>query len=109
MGHKIKGRVISIGDTRQVTERFRVREVVLELQSDPEKHSNEVPFELTQDRCETFDQGRVGDIVELEFSLNGRSWNQRDGDLRRAVNLTVWHVEVIEPALPAMSDEEAPI
>lgn len=54
---------------------FRKRLVVLE--QDKQKFTNYVPVEFTHDNCDSVDDLKVGDDVEIAYRLNGRKW-QRD-------------------------------
>jgi hypothetical protein len=73
---KFRGVVHVIEPTRSFGQRgFRKRVVVVEQQQ--ERFSNFVPFEFVRDACDAVDQLKVGDEVEIEYSLSGRRW-QRD-------------------------------
>ena len=67
--YSAKGTVAHIGETQQVSERFRKRVVVLEIADG--RYPQMVPFEITGDRCDEV-QFAVGDTVEFEFNLRGR-------------------------------------
>lgn len=53
---------------------FRKRLVVLE--QDNGRFTNYVPVEFTQDRCDTVNDLKVGDDVEITYRLNGRKWQK---------------------------------
>jgi hypothetical protein len=91
MGFQTSGKIHSISDTQQVTERFRKREFVLELADNP-KYPQYVQFQLTGDRCENLDGFNVGDEIQLEFSLRGREWKSPKGDIRYFNSLDVWEI-----------------
>ena len=79
-------------DTQQKTERFRLREFVIELADNP-RYPQYVQFQLTGDRCENLDGFNVGDEVRVEFSLRGREWTSPKGDVRYFNSLDVWTIE----------------
>ena len=118
MGFHATGRIHAVFDARQVTERFRKREFVVEL-SDA-RYPQLVLFQLTGDRCEHLDAFSVGDEVRVEFSLRGREWRSPRGELKYFNSLDVWTVERAgseaapdEPPLdtrepPPPSDDEIP-
>lgn len=56
---------------------FRKRLVVLE--QDKQKFTNYVPVEFTNDNCDTVDDLKVGDEIEVSYRLNGRKW-QKDAN-----------------------------
>ena len=92
MGFETSGRLHAVGDTKQVTERFRKREFVVELADNP-RFPQFVQFELTGDRCEHLDGFEVGEQVRVEFSLRGREWKSPKGETRYFNSLDVWTVE----------------
>ena len=92
MGYHVTGRLHAIFDAQQKTERFRVREFVLELSENP-RYPQYVQFQLTGDRCESIDGYSVGDEVTVEFSLRGREWQSPRGETRYFNSLDVWTIE----------------
>jgi hypothetical protein len=54
---------------------FRKRTVVLE--KDNGRFTNYIPVEFLRDSCDTVDEMKVGDEVEISYQLSGRKW-QRD-------------------------------
>lgn len=53
---------------------FRKRLVVLE--QDNGRFTNFIPFEFTNDGCDTVDQLHVGDEAEITYRLSGRKWQK---------------------------------
>jgi len=92
MGIEATGKLHTIFDTKQVSERFTKREFVVELTDNP-KYPQVVLFQLTGDRCAQLDGLRVGDAVRLDFSLRGREWRSPQGEVRYFNSLDVWKVE----------------
>jgi hypothetical protein len=86
------GRIHTLFDTQQVTERFRKREFVVELSDNP-RYPQFVLFQLTGDRCEGLEGYAVGDEVRVEFSLRGREWKSPKGEMKYFNSLDVWTVE----------------
>jgi len=89
MGFETSGRLHSVSETKQVTERFRKREFVVELADNP-RFPQFVQFELTGDRCDHLDGFSVGDDVRVEFSLRGREWKSPRGETKYFNSLDVW-------------------
>jgi hypothetical protein len=89
MGFETNGRLHVVSDTKQVTERFRKREFVVELADNP-RFPQFVQFELTGDRCDQLDEYKVGDEVRVEFSLRGREWKSPKGETKYFNSLDVW-------------------
>jgi single-stranded DNA-binding protein len=92
MGIEATGKLHTIYDTKQVSERFSKREFVLELTDNP-KYPQVVLFQLTGDRCAQLDGLQVGDMVRIDFSLRGREWRSPQGEVKYFNSLDVWKVE----------------
>ncbi len=92
MGFKIRGNIHAIFDARQITERFRKREFVLELAQNP-NYPQYVIFQLTGDRCDKLDSFDVGEEVQVEFSLRGREWTSPQDEVKYFNSLDVWALE----------------
>jgi single-stranded DNA-binding protein len=92
MGMEATGKLHTIFETKQVSERFTKREFVLELADNP-KYPQMVLFQLTGDRCQQLDDFRVGDQVRIDFSLRGREWRSPNGETKYFNSLDVWKVE----------------
>jgi len=92
MGIEATGKLHTIFETKQVSERFSKREFVLELADNP-KYPQTVLFQLTGDRCAQLDEMRVGDQVRVEFSLRGREWRSPSGEVKYFNSLDVWKIE----------------
>jgi len=93
MGIEAIGKLHTIFQTKQVSERFSKREFVLELAD--QKFPQTVLFQLTGDRCGQLDSLQVGDQVRVEFSLRGREWRSPQGELKYFNSLDVWKVEPV--------------
>lgn len=92
MGIEVTGKIHTIMEAKQVTERFRKREFVLELADNP-KYPQFVLFQLTGDRCESLEDFNVGDEVRVDFSLRGREWKSPTGDVKYFNSLDVWTID----------------
>jgi len=92
MGIEATGKLHTIFETKQVSERFTKREFVIEMADNP-KYPQVVLFQLTGDRCAQLDGLEVGDEVRIEFSLRGREWKSPTGDVKYFNSLDVWKIE----------------
>ena len=92
MGIEAIGKLHTIYETKQVSERFSKREFVVELADNP-KYPQTVLFQLTGDRCSQLDGMNVGDQVRIEFSLRGREWRSPSGEVKYFNSLDVWKLE----------------
>lgn len=91
MGIETTGKLHTIYETKQVSERFSKREFVLEIIDNP-KYPQTVLFQLTGDRCTQLDGMNVGDQITIEFSLRGREWRSPQGEVKYFNSLDVWKV-----------------
>lgn len=107
MGMQISGKLHTIFDLKQVTERFSKREFVLETTDNP-KYPQTVLFQLTGDRCQQLDRLTVGDPVKVDFSVRGREWKSPSGEVKYFNSLDVWTVEPLR-AGRGRDDEPPPI
>lgn len=92
MALEATGKLHTIFETKQVSERFTKREFVVELADNP-KYPQVVQFQLTGDRCAQLDGLKVGDSVRIEFSLRGREWRNGQGEVKYFNSLDVWRIE----------------
>ena len=92
MGIEATGKLHTIFETKQVSERFSKREFVVEMTDNP-KYPQVVLFQLTGDRCAQLDGFSVGDEVRLDFSLRGREWRSPSGEVKYFNSLDCWKVE----------------
>ena len=97
MNMQTQGKIHTTKEAEQVTQRFRKREFVLELEGGS-KYPQYVMFQLTGDRCEALDGFNKGDEVKVEFSLRGREWTSPKGEVRYFNSLEVWQLERVGDA-----------
>ena len=102
MNMQIQGKIHVTFDAAQVTERFRKREFVLELDA-ASRYPQYVMFQLTGDRCSELDGYGTGDEVQVEFALRGREWTSPKGEVRYFNSLEVWSIDRMGDA-PASSN-----
>ena len=100
MNMQIQGKIHTTYEAAQVTQRFRKREFVLELDG-ASRYPQYVLFQLTGDRCEALDGFDVGQEVAVEFSLRGREWTSPKGEVRFFNSLEVWSVDRVGEATAA--------
>ncbi|MEX1365340.1 MAG: DUF3127 domain-containing protein [Nannocystaceae bacterium] len=92
MGLKASGTLHVINETQQISARFQKREFVVQLADNP-RYPQFVQFQLTGDRCDALEGFKVGDEVELDFSLRGREWRSPKGEIKYFNSLDVWTIE----------------
>ena len=102
MNMQIQGKIHATFDAAQVTDRFRKREFVLELEA-ASRYPQYVMFQLTGDRCGALDDFDKGHEVAVEFSLRGREWTSPKGEIRFFNSLEVWSIERLGEGASALA------
>lgn len=102
MSNQIIGRMASISQPVQMQPKnggnpFTKRDVLLDATTyntyTGEPVENIIPLEFYGDRCADLDRFRTGDMVCISFALQGRSWTNRDGELKRMVSVRPYKIE----------------
>lgn len=88
----IKGKIIEIGSTQQVTNTFKKREFVVEYSDNPQ-YPEFIKFEMIQDKCDLLDGFKVGDELDVHFNLKGRKWTDPKGEVKYFNSLQAWRLE----------------
>ncbi|WP_375418652.1 DUF3127 domain-containing protein [uncultured Hymenobacter sp.] len=90
MAYDVTGRLHEIFDEQQVSEKFRKREFVLEVQEG--QYPEQIKFQMVQDKTALIDPYKVGDEVKVTFNLRGRGFN-KNGQMLYFTNLEAWRIE----------------
>ena len=67
MEYKIKGKLILKAEPRQVSEKFRVMDFVIETQD--EKYPQKIQFQILNDRIQEMDIYSLGEEIEVSFDV----------------------------------------
>ncbi|WP_020533447.1 DUF3127 domain-containing protein [Flexithrix dorotheae] len=97
MALEVKGKLVEIYNEAQITERFKKREFVIEIQDG--MYSEYVKMQLTQDKCGLLDQFSKGDEIKVNFNLKGRPYT-KEGKTTYFTNLDAWRIESASEAAP---------
>jgi len=90
MAYDVTGRLHEIFDEQQVSEKFRKREFVLEVQDG--QYPEHIKFQMVQDKTSLIDPYKMGDEVKVTFNLRGRGFN-KNGQMLYFTNLEAWRIE----------------
>ena len=90
----IKGKIIHLGDTQQVTNTFKKREFVIEYAENPQ-YPEFIKFEMIQDKCDLLNNHTVGDEIDVHFNLKGRKWTDPKGEVKYFNALQAWRIEAV--------------
>lgn len=103
MPNQITGRLLAIGQTVQIPTKsgnqFNKREFLLDATTfDPytgerSQYENILPLEVSEDKCSDLDRFKVGDVVTVFFTLQRRSWQTQDGELKRMTGIRCYKLE----------------
>ena len=70
---KLKGKLIVKSEPKQVSEKFRVMDFVIEVQD--QKYPQSIQFQLMNDRIAEMDKYSIGEDLEVSFDIRGREYN----------------------------------
>ena len=93
MNFEIEGKVILKSDTQQISDKFKKREFVIEVENEKNSDWNDfIKFQLTQDRCDLLEPISVNDVIKVSFNIKGRKW-EKEGKVNYFSNLEAWRIE----------------
>lgn len=90
MAFDLEGRLYKKFDTQQITEKFKKREFVVEIEDGA--YTQLIKLQMTQNNCEKLDPFNEDDQVKVTFSLRGREYT-KDGRTSYFTNLDAWRIE----------------
>ena len=88
----IKGKLVEIFDTVQVTETFKKREFIVQDNRNPE-YPEYIKVELIQDKVSLLDSLGVGDEINVLINIKGRKWEDKEGNIRYFNSIQGWKIE----------------
>lgn len=93
------GTVVAVFPTVNVSKKadkpFNKRIIVVDDNPDGD-YKNPVAFEQIQDRCKYLDGYKNGDVVKVQFYLNGREWRDpKTGDLKYFTSNRIAYIEKV--------------
>lgn len=104
MANQITGRIIEIRQTAQIPSKsggspFYKREFILDATTydtytgERSEYENVIPLEFSGDKCAELDRFNQGDVVTVSFILQGRSWTNQYGEIKRMVSIRCYKIE----------------
>ena len=88
----IKGKLVEIFDTVQITETFKKREFIIQDNRNPE-YPEFVKVELIQDKVSLLDDLKVGDEINVLINIKGRKWEDKEGNIKYFNSIQGWKIE----------------
>lgn len=99
MTSKEKGILHIIGDTQQLTDKFKKREFVIYVEGGYREKF--VKFSLVQEDCSKIDMFSEGDTIEVSYELDGRKWNNpQTGEDQYFNDVKALHIELLDDETP---------
>ncbi len=93
MNYEVTGRLIVKGDIQKISDKFKKREFVIEVENERNSDWNDfVKVQLTQDRCDIIEDINLNDNITVGFNLRGRKW-ENEGKTSYFTNLEGWRVK----------------
>lgn len=94
MSLEVTGKLLAKYDIQQVSEKFKKREFVLELEEEINGniYTNFAKMQLVQNKCDIIDRFKEGEVVKVSFNIKGNKW-ERDGKVNYITNLDAWRIE----------------
>ncbi len=113
MNFEISGKVVVKDDAQQISDRFKKREFVIEVENERNSDWNDfIKFQLTQDKCDLLDPVEPGEQIKVSFNIRGRKW-EKDGKINYFSNLEAWRIEKMNatasyPDMPEFMADDIP-
>jgi hypothetical protein len=106
MSYEIKGKLVEVFDTVEVSDKFKKREFVIETSNENggKVYTNLIKFQLTQTNVDKLDYHNVNSDINVKFNLKGRKW-EKDGKVSYFNTLDAWYIEKAEGSQPTTSQQ----
>ena len=101
----IKGKLVEIFDTDQITETFKKREFIIQDNRNPE-YPEFVKVELIQDKVSLLDDLKVGDEINVLINIKGRKWEDKEGNIKYFNSIQGWKIETENEGINQENSED---
>lgn len=91
---QIHGIIKSINETQVVSEKFKKREFVLEIDGHTQ-YPQLIPLEFQQEKVTLLNTRTIGEDVSVDFNLKGRQWTNTQGEVKTFLTLHAWKIESV--------------
>lgn len=102
MAFEVEGKLYKKFDTAQVTDTFKKREFILEIEDGA--YTQLIKFQLTQANCEKLDPYNEGGQIKVTFNLRGREYKKGD-QVSYFTNLDAWRLENVSSEAPGAGSD----
>lgn len=94
---EIAGKIKVINPTKQVSETFKKRELVVTTE---EQYPQHITIDFIQDKCSVLDSYKVGENVRVSINVRGKEHTTKDGEVKYFNQLQGWKIERTDSAVP---------
>jgi hypothetical protein len=86
---ELNGRLKEVFETKDISPRFRKRELVLTTE---EQYPQHILIEFVQDNCDKLNGFKVGDEVTIGINIRGREWQSPQGETKYFNSIQGWRI-----------------
>lgn len=97
MAYQLTGKIKTLGNVEQKSEKFKVRKFVVTIDAESQ-YPQQIELQAANDKCDMLNQFTVGSDVTVSFNLRGREWTSPQGELKYFTTLDAWRVEAAATA-----------
>jgi hypothetical protein len=109
MSYEIQGKLIVLGDTIEVSDKFKKREFVIEKEENggSKVWIDTIKFQAVQDKCDLLETLSIGDTVDISFNIKGNKWEKNE-KVSYFNNLDAWKVLKAQDNTAPEEDDDLP-
>jgi hypothetical protein len=100
----VTGTLIEVQEVKVVSDKFKTRSFVLQVQSDKPEYSDFLVFQLSNDNCVKIDGAKIRDVIEVKSNIRGRMYTTKDGVNKYFNTLDCWSLKIEK--LPTATDAQ---
>ena len=97
---KITGKIKLIGETEQVSDKFKKRELVVTTYDNP-TYPQHISLQCTNDKVVMLDNLSIGSEVTAHVNLRGKEWKSPTGEVKYFNTIECWKLDVSGEVKPA--------
>jgi hypothetical protein len=99
MSYEMTGFLHLKEDTKQLSEKFKKREFILEVQDG--NYPQFPKLQLIQKNCDLLDDININAEITVSFNVQGKPYTNKENVTLYFTNLTVWKIEKVATEQPA--------
>lgn len=110
MSYELTGKLEIKEETKQVSDKFKKRDFIVlkEENNSGQIFTDNVKFQLTQDKCDLLNDYNVGDEIKVSFNVRGNKW-EKEGKISYFTNLDAWRIEKASNELTNPYPQDEPV